>query len=117
MEEDKMSLEKITKKTYFELIKDTEHYNCGIQYNLGKNITFEDLQERLEDFDVRDVIEQDCLKCTGAIQNSVDFIHIYGGEPQLHEQKKGTFYRQFIQGILFIFHFYDTTTVSIKAIL
>lgn len=112
-----MSLEKITKKTYFELIKDTTHYNCGIQYHVGEKITFEEVQERLSLQDVKDIILNECLECTGAIQNSVDFIHIRNGKAELHEQKKGLFYRQFIQGILFIFHWYDDSTVSIKAIL
>lgn len=121
-----LSKEKITKKEYFNLIKENIHYNLGIIYSKDLeqlDIKLNDVEKKLSDkntFNNLEFLEQNCLKCDGAIKNTVDFIHIESNnKDKIYEQQKGKFFKIMINNILYIYHYYNdsTNTISFKAIL
>ena len=117
---------KITKKQYFELVKNNVHYNLGTIWSKDLNELDNKLNEveiKLSDkntFNNLEFLENNCLKCIGAKKNTVDFLHIQEGKKEyLHENLKGTFYKVVINGILYVYHYYNdsTNTISFKAII
>ena len=117
---------KITKNEYFELIKENVHYNLGTIWNKDLN----KLENILSDVEIKlsnkdtfnnlEWLETNCLKCVGATKNSVDFLHIQKDKNEyLHENKKGKFYKVIINGLTYIYHYYNdsTNTISFKVII
>ena len=119
-------MEKITKKQYYELIKENVHYNLGIIYNKNKFELIDNLEmvyDKIRDketFNSKEYLEKYCLKCTGATKNTVDFLHIQEGKKEyLHEQVKGKFWKtkETINGITYVYHYYNDLDFSVKAII
>ena len=117
---------KITKKEYFDLIKENIHYNLGTIWDkdLNKlNQKLNDVELKLSDkntFNNLEWLENNCLKCVGAKKNTVDFLHIQENKDGfLHENLKGKFFKVQINDLLYVYHYYNdsTNTISFKCII
>ena len=116
---------KITKKEYFDLIKDNTHYNLGVIWENGSNTLNQELEQaelKLSDkntFNNVEWMENNCLKCIGAKKNTVDFLHIQEGKEEfLHENIKGKFFKVMINDLLYVYHYYhDGKHISFKCII
>ena len=117
--------EKITKKEYFDLIKDNTHYNLGVIWENASNTLNQELEQaelKLSDkntFNNVEWMEKNCLKCIGAKKNTVDFLHIQEGKKEfLHENIKGKFFKVMINDLLYVYHYYhDGKHISFKCII
>ena len=121
---------KITKKEYYNLIKDNIFYNIGTNWINSKTKEYQinniELINKLnENFLNIEYLEKYCVKCHGSNKNSIDFLHnciknIDNVPCILHENKKGNFYKiELENNLILILHEYkDTTnTISYKVIL
>lgn len=116
--------QKITKKEYYNLVKDTLHYNIGTIYKkrTGEyNLSEEDLLTALNtNFLDLEYLKENGLACVGCAENTVDYLHKpLKGERPLHEQKKGSFYIINVnEAVSLIIHKYkdSTDTISYKVL-
>lgn len=116
---------KITKKEYYGLIKENVHYNLGTVWTRQGEVLedkIEEVEAKLSDkdtFNNPNWLEENCLKCIGSDKNTVDFLHIQENkDTYLHEPVKGKFFKVVINGLLYVYHYYNdnSNTVSFKCI-
>ena len=90
---------KITKKEYVKLI-DCEHYY--VTPFIG---TFEDLKDFLSTEKSAEIIKGECQKFTGIFDYDYKtYIHIISDNAWKEEHKKGKFYTETIDDVLYIYH-------------
>lgn len=104
-------MKKITKKQYTEII-DCEHYYVGTFVG-----TFEDLNDILSTEKSSEIIKNECQKFTGIFDYDYKtFIHIISNSEWKEENKKGKFYTEKIDDVLYIYH-KESYMIHIYAIL
>ena len=92
-------MKKITKKEYEKLI-DCEHYYVG-----AFGVTFEELNDILSEEKSAEIIKDECQKFTGIFDYDYKtYIHIISDSEWKEEHKKGKFYTETIDDVLYIYH-------------
>lgn len=104
-------MKKITKKEYEKLI------NCEHYYVTPFIGTFEDLNDFLSTEKSAEIIKNECQKFTGIYDYDYKtYIHIISNSEWKEEHKKGKFYTETIDGVLYIYH-KESYMIHIYAIL
>ena len=102
---------KITKKEYFKMM-DCEHYY--VTPFIG---TFEELNDYLSVEKSAEIIKNECQKFTGIYNyDCKKYIHIISNSEWKEENKKGKFYIEMIDDVLYIYH-KESFMIHIYAIL
>lgn len=104
-------MKKITKKQYFEMMN-CEHYYVG-----AFGVTFEELNDILSAEKSAEIIKDECQKFTGILDYDYkNYMHIISDFEWKEEHKKGKFYIETIDDVLYIYH-KESFIIDIYAIL
>ena len=104
-------MKKITKKEYFKMM-DCEHYY--VTPFIG---TFEELNDYLSTEKSAEIIKNECQKFTGIYNYDYKtYIHIISNSEWKEENKKGKFYIEMIDDVLYVYH-KESFMIHIYAIL
>lgn len=104
-------MKKITKKQYTEMVNGEHYYVTPF---IG---TFEELNDYLSTEKSSEIIKNECQKFTGIFDYDYKtYVHIISNSEWKEEHKKGKFYIETINDVLYIYH-KESFMIHIYAIL